>query len=371
MRSLCFSLIDQYYPQQGRIRMENPSIRSKSFVPLRALFLFLVALRLLLGSSSPAQAPSSYWVNVLDTGAKGDGVTDDSAAILRAVARAIARGINGGNVVYFPPSHCYNIGSPLELPDPPVRVMLFFDSCLRLNSTITIHGMYNLHGNSSGPKVAFSMDNLTSLDVGSKIAPAIRIQGAGTRLENIVIGYMHGSADGIVIDHSARVTLKNVWVQMDQHNKAGIPLKITGGFGYEIEDGGYSAAWDSTGASIQINEDPVACNWTGIVRMRHAFLSNHGIVINERCGGVNSLSFEDVLYEDARDPFLTIFALGGSGVWGMDLHGVNFADSQKPAPPMIYVHSPTHRVRNISVVNSATDGSKILEGDSVTNMNVW
>jgi hypothetical protein len=190
-------------------------------------------------------------------------------------------------------------------------------------------------------------------------------------LENIVIGYMHGSADGIVIDHSARVTLKNVWVQMDQHNKAGIPLKIIGGFGYEIEDGGYSAAWDSTGASIQINEDPVACNWTGIVRMRHAFLSNHGIVINERCGGVNSLSFEDVLYEDARDPFITIFALGGSGVWGMDLHGVNFADSQKPAPPMIYVHSPTHRVRNISVVNSATDGSKFLEGDPVTNMNVW
>jgi hypothetical protein len=114
---------------------------------------------------------------VLDTGAKGDGVTDDSAAILRAVARAIARGINGGNVVYFPPSHCYNIGSPLELPDPPVRVTLFFDSCLRLNSTITIHGMYNLHGNSSGPKMAFSMDNLTSLMSAPKLRPQFASRG--------------------------------------------------------------------------------------------------------------------------------------------------------------------------------------------------
>jgi hypothetical protein len=85
---------------------------------------------------------------------------------------------------------------------------------------------------------------------------------------------------------------------------------------------------------------------------------------------VNSLSFEDILYEDQRDPFLTIFALGGSGVCGVDLHGVNFADSQNPAPPMIYVHSPVHRVRNITVVNSATDGAKILGGNPVTSVNI-
>src|SRR6266404_5981781 len=149
------------------------SIRTNVFLLLRALFLFLVALRLLLGSSSPEQAPSSYWVNVLDTGAKGDGVTDDSAAILRAVRRAIERGKGGGNVVYFPPSHCYNVGSPLELPDTPVRVMLFIDSCLTINATITIHGMYNLYGNTSGSKVAFSTDHLATLDVGYKVAPAI------------------------------------------------------------------------------------------------------------------------------------------------------------------------------------------------------
>ena len=354
--------------------MTNPSSIRKSLCRvIGALLLSPLALPLLLGSLAPAQIaqPYSYWVNVLDTGAKGDGVTDDSMAVLRAVRRAIERGRNGGNVVYFPPSHCYNIASPLELPDPSVRVMLFLDSCVTLNATLTIHGMYNLHGNSSGPKAAFSTDNLASLGVGYKVAPAIRIQGGGTRLENLAIGYMHGSADGIVIDHSARVALKNIWVQMDQQDKTGIPLKITGGFGYEIEDGGYSAAWDSTGASIQINEDPVACNWTGIVRLRHVFLSSHGIVVNERCGGVNSLSFDDILYENARDPFLTIFALGGSGVWGVDLHGVNFADSQKPAPPMIYVHSPVHRVRNISVINSVTDGSKILDGDPVTGVNVW
>jgi hypothetical protein len=336
--------------------------------------LFIVGLlvaSLLLGISARAQTPFSYWVNVLDTGAKGDGITDDSPAILKAVKRAILRGNSGGNVVYFPPSRCYNIASPLELPDPPVRVMLFFDSCVLLNATVTIHGMYNLHGNSSGSKTAFSTDNLAKFDTGRNLDPAIRIQGGGTRLENIAIGYMRGAANGIVIDHSSRIVLKNVWVQMDQNDRAGIPLKITGGFGYEIEEGGYTPAWDSKGPAIQINEDPVACNYTGIVRMRHAFLSGHGIAINERCGGVNSLSFEDILYENARDPFLTIFALGGGGVWGIDLRGVNFADSQSPAPPMILVHSPVKRVWGISIVNSATDGSKMIEGDPVRDLNIW
>jgi hypothetical protein len=351
--------------------MSNRPFLQESFFLVIRLLVFVLILALLPANPESPQAPAGYWVNVQDTGAKGDGVTDDSAAILRAVQRAIERGKGGGNVVYFPPAHCYNIGSPLELKDTPVRVTLFFDSCLVLNATITVHGMYKFYGNSSGPKMAFSSDNLAAVYVGYKVAPAIHIQGAGTRLEGLGIQYMHGSADGIVIDHSAKVTLKNVWVGMDQSDKTGIPLRITGGFGYEIEDGGYTAAWDSTGASIQINEDSVACNWTGILRMRQVFLSAHGLVINERCGGVNSLSFDDILYENARDPFLTIFALGGSGVWGVDLRGVNFADSQRPPPPMILVHSPGHLVRNISVVNCFTDGSKMLEGDSVAGANVW
>ena len=320
---------------------------------------------------SVPQDPGSYWISVLDTGAQGDGVNDDSPAILRAVRRAIERGTRGGNVVYFPPGHCFNVKSPLELPDPPVRVSLFFDSCLVLNATITIHGMYSLHGNSSGPKVAFSTDNLAMFGVGWNVNPAIHVQGTGTRLENLSIGYMHGSADGIVIDHSSRITLKNVWVSMDQNNKKGIALTINGGFGYEIEDGGYSAAWESKGPSIEINEDRVACNATGIIRFRHTFLSAHGIVIHEQCGDVNSLSFDDILYESVRDPFITIFALGGSGVWGIDLRGVNFADSQRPAPPMIYVHSPVHRVHSITVVNCWADGAKMVEGDPVDGLHVW
>jgi pectate lyase-like protein len=343
----------------------------RSSATISLLLLCLLSLPLVGATPAPQQLPFSYWVNVLDTGAKGDGVTDDSAAILRAVKRAIERGKQGGNVVYFPPSHCYLIASPLDLQDPPVRVLLYFDSCLLVHATVTIHGMYNLHGNSSGAKVAFSVDNLATIDVGWKVAPAIHIQGNGTRLENLAIGYMHENANGIVIDHSAGVTLKNVWVSMDQHNKAGIPLKITGGFGYEIEDGGYAAAWDSTGPSIQINEDPVACNFTGIIRMRHTFLAAHGIGINERCGGVNSLSFEDILYEDARDPFLTISALGGSGVWGIDLRGVNTADSVSPMPPLVRVHSPVRRVSHLSLLNCFADSGKMVDGDPVANLNIW
>lgn len=358
----------------GRIGfcMKHPSIGSKPFLLSSIIFLLFITLRLLAARSLLAQSPYPYWISVLDTGAKGDGATDDSAAILRAVRRAIERGNKGGNVVYFPPGHRFNVGSPLELPEPTSRIMLFFDASLVINATVTIHGMYNLHGNSSGAKVAFSSDNLAAFEVGWRVSPVIHIQGTGTRLENLSIGYLHGSADGIVIDRSAKVTLKNVWVGVDQNDKTGIPLKITGGFGYEIEDGGYSAAWESKGPSIQINEDSAACNYTGIIRMRNIFLGGHGIVINQRCGGVNSLSFEDILYEAARDPFLTIFSLGGSGVWGLDLRGVNFADSQSPAPPMIAVHSPKRsRVSRISIINCSTDGSKMVDGDPVGQLNIW
>jgi Pectate lyase superfamily protein len=316
------------------------------------------------------QAPPSSWLSVRDFGAKCDGASDDSPAIAKAVAAAEQRALGGGNTVYFPPSvnGCV-IGSALNLTDSNVRITLFFDTRIILNATVNLGDDYTLHGNTPSAKVAFATEGLTMMNVGySLIGPAIHIQGTGTRLENLSIDYLHGDSDGIVIDESAQITLKNVWVAMDGNNTAGIPLKITGGFGIYIDGGGYAAAWNSTGHSIEIN-DSARCNWTGIIRMRDTFFSGHGVLLNEYCGGINSLSFDNILYENSRTPFVTIHSGGGSGVWGLDFKGVNFADSQGPFA-VVDVHGG--QVQKISIINCSTDfNAPMTTGDPIVGLHVW
>jgi hypothetical protein len=311
-------------------------------------------------SDLPTKNLSAYWLTVTPSGG------DDSRAILAAVSRAIARGQHGGNTVYFPPSQtCFNIASPLTLPPTPyVRVTLLFDSRVCLNNTLTIRDGYDLKGISSGG-TAFADDSLAAFDMGWGFSPAVHIQGNGVHLENIDFAYMHGKSDGIVVDHSAGLKLKNVWMRSDAHNLTGVPLKITGGFGYYIDGGGFSAP---NAHSIVINDDP-RCNWTGIFRMRDTFFANRGIFINEACGGTNSLSFENILFESAQEPFVTISSRGGNGVWGLDFRGVNFADSVSPLP---LVHVAGIRVHNISIINCRTDfEAPMVNGDPATGVNVW
>src|SRR5258708_6669476 len=100
-------------------------------------------------------------MNMLDFGAKCDGATDDSQAILAAVQAASARGLGGGNAVYFPPSKGCVIGSPLSLPDTDLRVTLEFDSMIQLNATLTLGSNYTLRGISPWPKVAMSTEGGT------------------------------------------------------------------------------------------------------------------------------------------------------------------------------------------------------------------
>jgi len=317
------------------------------------------------------QTPNGHWLDVRDFGAKADCKADDSPAILAAVQAAIARGQGGGNVVYFPPtrSGCgYKIGSPLALPwTAYLRVTLLFDGGLGFGSTLTINNGYNLIGNSGGG-TSFADDRLALFGVGNAPPnPIIHIQGCGIRLENIDMKFVHGTSNGILVDnHSCQVTLKNVWVQMGDENTKGVPLKIVGGFGYHIEGGSYV----SKGAhAIEIDDDP-RCNWTGIVRMRGTFLSGYGVFLNEYCGGINSLSFEDILFENVREPFLNVNALGGSGVWNIRITDVNYADTIVSGTPLINVKSPVKRVKQFNISNATMDKGPIAAGDPIQDLHV-
>ncbi len=87
--------------------------KDKKVNGLRQFFLFLL-LSLSVGAGAVElpvlnRAPGSDWVNVKTLGARGDGKTDDSAAINRALAA-----MNDGSIVYFP-SGTYVIKQELRI----------------------------------------------------------------------------------------------------------------------------------------------------------------------------------------------------------------------------------------------------------------
>ena len=179
-------------------------------------FLHSLVVFLLLWPPASAQTIQSNWVSVKDYGATGDGVTDDTAAILKAVNSAIDRNLARGAVVYFPPVPVgYRIDTQLELPATGNKwVQLIFDGPLLLHATLVPNSAYVLRGNSSSTFEAFSKDAIAAIEVWPEAQPAILIeQKAGIRLENLQVFYIH-HGDGIVINNSADVTLKSVYVDL-------------------------------------------------------------------------------------------------------------------------------------------------------------
>lgn len=328
---------------------------------MKRLLLFLL-FPLLLSAQMPG------WVNVKTFGAKGDGVTDDVPAILAAVNAARQRGMHGGNIVYFPPSTgCYRIGSPLTLsPNKFLFVTLFFDGCVLQEAPVTIGDYWILKGNAGGGGAAFADDMLTFWNVGWGVmsGPAIHIHGVAIRLENLDIKYIRGSADGIVIDGSSQLFFKNTFVSMDGQNTAGVAVRIIGGFGFRFDGGGYNSS--GTGPSIQIQDSP-ACNSVGIILMRHLTFAHGGIVNNANCDG-GGMSFDDILFEGAAQPFLTLNVRGGNGLHNFDMRAVRFADSIWPGFPLILVNSmvrdpQNHGAGNVTIINSSTDyGVPLVQG---------
>src|ERR1700682_478067 len=169
----------------------------------------VAVLCLFCGAVAPlrAQLPPSGWVNVMDFGAKGDRVTDDTVAIFNAINHGVQHGIN---VVYFPPGHSFVIASAQTLP--PTKglwMTLFLDSSLFIGGTLTVPGAYVLHGNSSGQLQAFSMDTLAVFAPyqGTSPNPMINIAATDVRLENLQMFVPKGS-DGIVLQPYAPIYIK-------------------------------------------------------------------------------------------------------------------------------------------------------------------
>ncbi|MCU1242666.1 MAG: hypothetical protein JWO71_3392 [Candidatus Acidoferrum typicum] len=336
---------------------------------MRDVKLLVVAISLLFAGTCRAQLPMSRWISVKDFGAKGDAKTDDSLAITKAIQQTDTF----GGVVYFPAASGYVFNGQLPILANSRRVTLFLDAPLVLTRTLNVLSGYVIRGNSGGQLEAFSTDNLSLIEVGPGASPAISIHHqTGVQMENLKIAYVNYGSDGIVVDgSSAEIAFKNVFVHMHGDAPSGVPLLIKGGFGYTVDGGGYASPGSSSSPSIAFTDD-AACNYVGIFRVRHAFLGGHGIELSSTCGGMNSMTFEDMLFEAAVGPFLTINSHSRIGVWSISIKDINMADSVgDPKPPLIDAHCQCAGIWGVQVTNSYTDGPQLTTGDPILDLEVW
>jgi hypothetical protein len=212
---------------------------------------------------------------------------------------------------------------------------------------------------------------MAAFEVWPEAQPPILIDHkGGVRLENIQMFYVH-IGDGIIINDSTDIVLKNVHVDVDQNNLTGIPVRIKGGFGFYFDGGGYASSPFGISPSIEFTE-PVACNASGIVRFRGIYLAYHGIRAQFACGAAGPYTFDDVLYELAMDPFLTIDT-GGNLLEGAVLRDIVMADELGTPghglPPLISASGS--RIHGVQIANCNIDSTQLTSGDPLMGLEVW
>lgn len=328
------------------------------------------------GQTKPASPPSAptapstssqaqTYVNIRDYGAVGDGVHDDTPAILAAVNAAMQLGIN---IVEFPPTNpYYEIGTPLVLPRPTTSWMkLNLDASLNLNATMTIGGFYSIFGSNPFLQNSMSQDAQATIIVDPSLSPAIHIVGNDVKLENLFL-YFHfgGDGDGILTDGVCCITVSNVSVSRTAGSGADVHIRGMG-FDYIFEKGVYTA--DGTGPSFLI-ESPTNGNSTGFLAMRDVVLVGHGLQFSTD-GPMTNYLFENILYESFQDSFLTINGTNHpyTPVYGLYLNNIIMADPVGTPAPMITNNNA--QTSGVQIFNSPIY-STAVSGDPIQDLEIW
>lgn len=160
-------------------------------------------------NSNPESILKNPWIDVKPFGAKGDGISDDTVSIQRAIDYGSSRHL----IVYFPEG-TYKIKSRLKI-GPNVTLQgegVGFGSQIRPVSTaaITFDGsdFPNNNGFTFQNRITGLMINMTD----AKGFDAIDIHSAYTvKLEDVAITYAGG--DGIKISDSTNIVFENVRVE--------------------------------------------------------------------------------------------------------------------------------------------------------------
>ncbi len=112
----------------------------------------------------------SLWVNVQSYGAVGDGKTDDSVAIQKAVNAAAT-----GSIVYFPSGpngSSYYINNTITIPSNVKAIVFFFTGFIGGSGLSSSTGIFSVEGNSTDSPLFFE-DIFSDLYTGNNFAPVL------------------------------------------------------------------------------------------------------------------------------------------------------------------------------------------------------
>jgi hypothetical protein len=269
--------------------------------------------------------------NVKDFGAKGDGITDDTAFIMAAYAKAAtdlaANQHGGGGAVYFPPSSgCYKF-STLNLPSGGGGgwIVSRFDNGL-CGNTIEAgnwNAFIGLSGNFQGLGSVFVFaPNTTWTNTTDQSAPLLDLKGVeAIYLEGINIECVSSSACIHIHDNAGTGT---VWVTINKsvvgNNSSGSDI---------LADA--SSASTVSGFGLRINQSSIPGPNTisltnfGQVHLWQCFTGSGSIsMTNAGIPSNGDLVFEDVLSEGLnRQDFAVV---GGNYVEDITFRDVKLAD---------------------------------------------
>ena len=342
-------------------------VRLASFVALALAAAFNAGVAI-----AQTPVPSTYWTNVRDYGAIGDGIHDDGPAIIAAIVAA-----DSGNkrVVYFPPTSKHYYVNGLQLPPLHTFLKLFLDAPIFTSSTIVVSSWYSIYGDISAEPAQFEPDSGAWIHSTSQnsSAPIIEVDGNHVTLAGLQIDESPGGPiDGIRFGGSACcITLTNVTVQMWATNSAGCGVHTQGGFGFVMQGGFYSSPGPNT-STVCLDVDENFCNDSGIVNMRDLVIAGHGMTLNFPCGGAGPFTFDNILFESCADSFLTINAGMFVNVLALDLKGIQMSDCHGPPyPPMITNHGKL--VAGVKISSSWTGGvgSAFVSGETIHDLEIW
>ncbi|KAI4730984.1 glycoside hydrolase family 55 protein [Aureobasidium sp. EXF-10728] len=294
---------------------------------------------------------SSYvvWRNVMDYGAKGDGITDDTDAINNATydgnrcAYPCDSQTTAPAIVYFPPG-TYAISRPL--------VMLYYTQFIGdANNLPVIMGLPNFYGIAlldSDPYLAFgfswwaNQNNMWRqvrnfvLDIRQippGVAHCLHWQVAqGTSLQNIVFEMTEGGDDneqmGIFMDNGSALYLED--------------LIFNGG-----SVGFFSGNQQFTCRNLTFNNCQTAIyqNWNWLFSYKDVVINNARVGINMTQGGdvptTGSITLQDATMNNVQIGVSTTFSTNSTpasaGTFILD--NVNFVDT-----PIAVQHSPSNNI---------------------------
>ncbi len=163
---------------------------------------------------------TSPFVNVTDFGATGNGTTDDTAAIVAAIAAAAPSSARTGNTVYFP-AGTYLVSSTLTVPvglilqgagwdTPGLESGTFAGSWIFVEAGASFSPVTLSSNGGSVRDLGFNVPNQSTTTGPASAQPMILISGNNALVENVCLYNPYG---GIFIDGGAQAVIRRVFGQ--------------------------------------------------------------------------------------------------------------------------------------------------------------